>query len=384
MAAATGQLEPVSAADTTPSPNGRHRRWSFTSFAELLPADQLSLLYKPADDAPPVFSFLVAQKELCPSTGRPHWQCYVEFPNEQRFSRISALLVGKSKSYHAKVSLGTPEQNITYCTKVETRSPDSTIIQLGTPMNTRAGRPVAKKFVPEDVIGMMLDGAQLEDCLRALGPQLLVPGAIQAARQAHQLLAPHETRSKPLHVEYHWGAPGVGKTTAIRRIVEHHFGPFSEKAFVYSQSMGPWFDGYQGQVVLIFDDCGKVRERASRDFVAADYLRFLDKTALMAPIKGGAVAARWTHVFIVSNLSPEEWVADAGGSADALLDRITHRIEYEGRVSFRAQDRLEATPPLHTLTVALKDAPQPPSIEAPSPVHPRVPNDDDDEDWMNL
>lgn len=372
-----------------PAPTGRHRRWCFTSFADIVPAHELADMFqraRPDDTTPTVFTFLVAQKELCPSTGRPHWQAYVEFRTEQRFSRIRDLLVDKSKAYHAEVARGTPEESIAYCTKTETRAPESPLIQLGTPMKTQAGRPpVAKTFVPTEVLDMMIEGAPLEDCLRALGPQLLVPGAIQAARQAHQLLAPHATRNAPLHIEYHWGAPGVGKTTAIRRLVEMHFGPFPEKAFVYSQSMGPWFDGYQGQPVLIFDDCGKVRERASRDFTSSDYLRFLDKTDLMAPIKGGAVPARWTHVFIVSNLSPQEWVASAGVAADALLDRLTHVIEYEGRVSFRAQARLQATPPLHTLTVGLKDVVPEPHVEPPPPPA-RVMDlgDEDDEDWMNL
>lgn len=59
--------------------------------------------------------FLIYGREVCPSTGTPHLQGYVEFLNPQRITGIKTL-PGFSTS-HLEVARGSPDQNITYCSK---------------------------------------------------------------------------------------------------------------------------------------------------------------------------------------------------------------------------------------------------------------------------
>jgi hypothetical protein len=352
-----------------PKGGERTRRWCFTAYSEMVSESVLQSMLTERR-----FTYLVVQKEACPTTGRHHWQGYVEFPTEQRHSALKALLNETPPRYKGIPALGTAAENHAYCTKLESRLADTQPIILGGQAKKR-GRPVADKFVPEDVIEMMQNGDDVETCLRALGPELLVPGRMEAVRKAHMLLAPPIKRTKPLHVEYHWGAPGVGKSTKVQELVVFHF-KASDQAYTHSQGMGRWWDGYAGQQVLIFDDIPRPRVRDSTNLNAADLLRILDRQPYRVAIKGGSAEANWKYVFIISNLAPEEFFAECEAWQRPLLDRLTHVVHYTGTTSFRDLDRQKALPPLHELTG--------PVSERIDDVEPVAPNVDANEDWINF
>lgn len=66
---------------------------------------------------PDKVDYYVYQLEKCPTTGTPHYQGYVHFKNAIVFSTIQKLLP------HATINaaLGTPQENLTYCTKKYTK-----------------------------------------------------------------------------------------------------------------------------------------------------------------------------------------------------------------------------------------------------------------------
>lgn len=75
-------------------------------------------------DNTPVFvdadmHFLAYQKEKCPTTGRLHWQIYLELKKKKRYGQIAALL-GLSNADCSRCN-GTPEQCLAYVTKEDTR-----------------------------------------------------------------------------------------------------------------------------------------------------------------------------------------------------------------------------------------------------------------------
>ena len=65
----------------------------------------------------PVFSdsmqYLVFGKEVAPSTGRLHWQGYVQFRTQQRLSAVKKMFVGA----HLEIQRGSAEEASNYCKK---------------------------------------------------------------------------------------------------------------------------------------------------------------------------------------------------------------------------------------------------------------------------
>lgn len=61
-----------------------------------------------------------------------------------------------------------------------------------------------------------------------------------------------------------------------------------------------WFDGYDGEESILFDD-----------FVGGPpvtlMLQILDIYPLRVEVKGGTVQAKWVRVYITSNLEVREW-----------------------------------------------------------------------------
>jgi len=84
----------------------RSKNWCFTSF----------------EPEPPVFldcmEYLCYQQELCPKTGRNHWQGYVQFSSKKNIRNIQSLL--QDFCIHLEQSKGTPAQARDYCHKTET------------------------------------------------------------------------------------------------------------------------------------------------------------------------------------------------------------------------------------------------------------------------
>jgi len=86
--------------------------WTFTTF-------------NVGEFTPPVeskwFRYLVYQTEICPETGREHFQGYVEFTRSQRMKSVKDLC--NDNTMHLEVRQGTREQARAYCMKEDTRKP---------------------------------------------------------------------------------------------------------------------------------------------------------------------------------------------------------------------------------------------------------------------
>lgn len=58
--------------------------------------------------------FLCFQPEVCPTTGRPHYQCYIQFKNQVRHTAIAKLFnIPKGKTiqaYNSFVAFGSLEK----------------------------------------------------------------------------------------------------------------------------------------------------------------------------------------------------------------------------------------------------------------------------------
>lgn len=134
-------------------------------------------------------------------------------------------------------------------------------------------------------------------------PQLLP--AIRALERFKQLsLLPIE---REVHVVVLYGSAGSGKTRYV----------FDNYPDAFSKPEGNWWDGYEGEDVILLDDYyGSIPY--------CEFLKVLDRYKYRVPVKGGYVAARWSKVFITSNEHPDKWY---GKYPDALKRRI-HEIKF--------------------------------------------------------
>lgn len=91
-----------------------------------------------------------------------------------------------------------------------------------------------------------------------------------------------------------------------------------------SNNTNVWFDGYNGQKVLIIDDFG--------GFIKYRHLlRILDGYKVRLEVKGGFTWAAYRKVIITSNMMPDEWYRKAGENHDLapLYRRLPVTIEID-------------------------------------------------------
>lgn len=90
------------------------------------------------------------------------------------------------------------------------------------------------------------------------------------------------------------GAPGVGKTWAVTNLL-HNMDDVYIKENKVRGSTSDFWDGYEGQPVIVFDDFDDVA------YGVHPTLRATDRYPLRVNVKYGTAAAKWTHVYFTSN-----------------------------------------------------------------------------------
>lgn len=267
------------------------RRWCFTAYAECLVRPEIG-------STSPV-RFYVVQRELCPRSGRPHWQGYCEFTRPVRRTTVQNTF-GVPRMFCA-IARGTPEQNIEYCTKERSR--------VDGPY--RAGDPGLGAGARSDITQF---ANRIRDGVRDATLCDEMPSAfvryhrcIDRIRRAYA--AP---RLSPPTVVWYYGAADAGKT---RRAFEEG-GPTS---YIWDPTQ-QWFDGYYTGDALIIDNL-------ERDMVKPVFLlRLLDRYPYRVPVKGDFVPFNSEKIFITALeppwiLYPRQW------QTNELRRRIT-KVEF--------------------------------------------------------
>lgn len=116
-----------------------------------------------------------------------------------------------------------------------------------------------------------------------------------------------------VRVIVYWGQTGSGKT---RKACSEN-----ENAYILRASNhGVWFDGYNGQDVLILDDFS--------GWIPLNLLlNVLDGYRLQVEVKGGTTIAAWTTVILTSNTAPSQWYSqEAQARHPGALERRINEI----------------------------------------------------------
>lgn len=214
----------------------RAKNWCFTlNVAE----GEAGLL----DSAIPDSAYCVYQYELAPQTGRLHVQGYVSFASQALMTTVKQVLFNWSGIQgHLEIARGTPEQNKAYCTKAESRAPNTEPREFG----ELPGRQGQRTDLTDAFAAYREAGEATEELMEGHGKQLIIYGARfrQLKDELDSAHWKHRTSYFKKKVIILWGEQGTGKT---RQAIEA--GAVKAK---YS-SRYVW-GHYRGEPVVLFDE----------------------------------------------------------------------------------------------------------------------------------
>ncbi|QGM49342.1 replication-associated protein [Elk circovirus Banff/2019] len=223
-----------------------------------------------------------------------HLQGFANFVKKKTFNQVKRLFGIRC---HIEKAKGTDLQNKEYCSKENTL-----LVEVGAPryQGRRSDLSAAVSTALER--GSLVPVAELHPETfvryhRGLSELLKVTGKSQS-------------RDWKTAVHVIVGPPGSGKS---RWAAE-----FADKTATYwKPSRNKWWDGYNGQEVVVLDDYYGW-------LPFDDLLRLCDRYPLTVETKGGTVPFLARSILITSNKEPQEWYSsDAVPVVEALYRRIT-------------------------------------------------------------
>lgn len=258
----------------------RSRRWTFTLFG-FRPNSVIRLreLGRGND-----VRYLIFGREVCPTTGRRHLQGYVQFPNARSLDGVKSLLGRELRGIHLEAARGTGSENRKYCSK------ENDFEEFGRCPTQGARRDL-------DIIKARIDdGASPKDIAT---DHFSAWCQYRRSFAAYRTLL-HQSKLRPeLRCYYLHGSTGTGKT----RFVYEYARKTGRPIFRVPDPGLRWFDGYENQEIVLFDDY-------RGDAPIAHLLQLLDIYPLDVPIKGSFVPWNPTCIFVTSNVDIEDLYED--------------------------------------------------------------------------
>lgn len=290
----------------------RYREWCFT-----LHGDHRFDEHARGLD-PSTFTYMCFQPETCPTSGRSHLQGYVCLTTVRTLNGVKDVLFPVPyRHVHLEVTKGSPAENRTYCSKVESRdlTADFAFTELGNFDDVPAERGQGARNDLHQVAAIISGGGNLYEAA-SFSPSHFVKyhkglAALQSVLFARPRL-PVDGVYVPPKVFWFYGSTGTGKS---RLVFEETVGQD-----LYIKPSGGWFDGYSGQKVVLFDDF-------RGDWVKyAELLKLLDRYPMQVPVKGGFVQWSPEIIYITCPRRPEEIFSGIEAKDDGGIEQLTRRI----------------------------------------------------------
>lgn len=267
----------------------KHWCWTLNNYTE----DEEQAIQARSEDSPDI-EYLIYGREIG-ENGTPHLQGFVSLRSRRSLSFVKNLL---SPRLHLEARRGTVQQAIEYCEK------DGNVWSHGDRPAGQGERTDLKR-----VHVTIKQGKTLQE-VAELHPQEFI-------RYHHGIAKLHSfyqaKRDWQTEVYVFWGPTGTGKT-------KRAFQEAGDQAFIYPGC--GWFDGYDGQDNVIFD------EFTGGDFKLSYLLKLLDRYPLRVPVKGSYMNWKPRKIWITSNLNPDVWYQGAHEEHRLALRRrftqVTH------------------------------------------------------------
>ena len=238
--------------------------------------------------------YLIVGKEVG-DKGTPHLQGFVCFKNQKTLSALKKI----NDAAHWEITRGTLSQARDYCKK------DNDFLERGEmPMDQKA-KGDSEKERWATIINLAEAGDW--DTLKSEYPDVYGP-------KLKNLEHINKKRKRDLskidgEMEHEWivGETGTGKTrSATDRYPDAYI----------KEPTSIWWDGYNGEEVVIIDDFDKFQVKQG-----GDMKRWLDRYPFQAQFKGGMEKIRPRRVIVTSQYTPEE-IWDDHKTVDAIKRRV--------------------------------------------------------------
>lgn len=242
---------------------------------------------------------LVYQEEMG-TNGTLHLQGYMEFTQALTINQIHAL--EGLEGAHLEARRGTKNQAISYCEKQDETFiggpyywPDKDAVDAVKTHGGEQGRRTDLESAVADVKAGKSTAELIEN-----HPVVVVKYHRGLDYVRVNMTKPQRSPNMPKDCVMYWGPPGTGKS--FRLLQECPPGP----DWFWCQR-GKWFDGYQGQPGLVFDE---IRDSWYQfEFL----LKLIDRYPLKVEIKGGTIEMLATRFRMSSNVHPKKWYKNANG-----------------------------------------------------------------------
>lgn len=254
----------------------RVRNWCFTinNWSE----EDVDILTKLEDDK--IIQWVIFGKEVG-DNGTPHLQGYVEFNKAFTLGGLKKL----HKTAHWEPRKGTREQAVVYCKK------DGDWTEFGEPKKgTTFDANGKNKLLP--YMEMLKEG-RLQDI--AADPNCSFSILKHVMTAAPYFEEPRD-RQIPMKVIWLYGPTGTGKTRRAYWESEQ----LGMGATYIKSTNSKWFDGYDGERVVIFDDL------RSSWFEYSFLLKLLDRYPTRVECKGGSRQWKAEVIYVTSPFKPDE------------------------------------------------------------------------------
>lgn len=269
------------------------KNWCFTDF-ELL--DWMKI-WKSDDEQK--IRYIGWGEEICPKTGRKHYQGWIQFTTRRRLGGVKNI-VG-SKKIHLETCKGTEEANEKYCRKDNAFRSVGKYIKQGQRRDLEEIKELIEKNPTEEY---MVDEFFETYCRYKNGMDKWLK--ICQKRQARK-------EFRKVQVDVIFGPTGTGKT---KYAMEH-------ADMKISGDDMQWWDSYDQEKTICIDEYDS-------QVSLTKLLGLLDGYEHELNVKGSKTYAAWNRVIITSNVDPREWHMNAKWEHRlALMRRLTNVIKLD-------------------------------------------------------
>lgn len=244
--------------------------------------------------------YIIACKEIAPSTGHEHIHCYVQYKDNTK------LVISKLQGAHVEKCKGSAQQNIAYIKGEDKEEPGEIIFEDGTPL--KKGRTIqdVKEMTKEERAQLPI---QLYKVVKAINEE-----------EGNLIdLSKDEQRKDDMRVYWIWGPSGEGKTTMAYEMFKD--AGITKICQVYKSDRF-WIGLNENAEGVLYDDF------RDSDMRPKELIYFIDYNVHALEIKGGHVQNKFNFIIITSIQSPHDiYATRPEEEKKQWLRRITEIID---------------------------------------------------------
>lgn len=245
--------------------------------------------------------YIIFQLERAPTTGKLHYQLYIEFVKRVR---LCTLMRSFPHCYWSN-RRGTAEQAIAYCSKEDTRVEPT--YSYGEPTLNIPDKPLVatpeaerkKVSALQIVCNKLSKGTYSLNDLMKEHPSVFIRNHSGITRYL-EANAPERNWKPEVIVLY--GLPECGKSRTARELSRQYYKP--EDIYKYSMldtSGKEWWENYTGQPCVIIEEMEGCKLKFER------LLELIDRFDTRVPCKGGSYQFLAHTIIFTSNYPPSSW-----------------------------------------------------------------------------